>query len=253
MSHKIPLEMVQLLENIGRNAFFRLSNGILYTKFMDAFLEAVDEVTAEMISDNTYDLLINVNRYDGEFFITCRIDSDNIDMELEMPSSDFSDTEMSEIYSNLTMLSASTPVTPTKDHSKIIVRKHSPDGMLDINHSAIKLNCTQLYLKSKIPCTDYNYQEINGIKEIKEYYWSEDLIDRLCQIKSDGVRKEDVQYMAEECCHGDHKWADEILISLCRPISTSKNNGSLSQSLITRNKKTDTKSHRPTLNKKTRR
>ena len=253
MDTKIPLKIESLLYSLGINAFFRLSNGILYTKLTDAFLESVDEVSADMISDNNYDLIISSTMSDGNFMIICRIDSDNIDTEIEIPLSDFCDTEMAEIYRNFNLLSASTPVVTTQDPSKIIIRKKSPDGMLDINHSSSKLNCSQIYLKSKIPCTDYSYQEINGIKEINEYYWSEDFIDRLCKIKSNGVKTEDVQYMADECCHGDCKWAEEILISLCRPTSKPKDYSSLPQSLTTKNKKTDTKNHRPALNKKPRR
>lgn len=223
MNTEITLEIKSLLDSLGENASFRLSNGLLYTKLTDAFLEAVDEVAGEMISGNNYDILVRVAEYDDDIIINCQLDSDNIDQELEIKLSDLDADELSEIYSKINLLTASAPTISSP--SKIIIRMSSPHGMLDVNHSASKLNCSPLYLKSKIPCTDYSYQEVNGIKEIQEYYWSEDLIDRLFQIKSNGVKTADVQYMAEECCHGDYKWAEEILNSLVTPISTPKKDG----------------------------
>jgi hypothetical protein len=251
MSHKIQLEIESLLNSLGGNATFRLSKGILHRKLTEAFLEAVDEVTGEMISVSDYEIYVSVSEYDGEFIINCRLDSDNIDQEQEIRLSDLDAAELSEVHSKINLLSA--PISAVSSSQKNIIRKHSPDGMLNINHSASRLNCSQIHLKSKIPCTDYSYQEINGIKEIKEYYWSEDLIDRLCQIKENGVKTEDVQYVATECCHGDCKWAEEILNSLVPPISTQKDGRSAPQSLSKRNKNTDKRSHLSTLHKKSKR
>lgn len=227
MSHKIQLEIESLLNSLGGNATFRLSKGILHRKITEAFLEAVDEVTGEMISVSDYEICVSIAEYDGGFIINCRLDSDDIDQELEIKISDLDAAELSEVYSKINLLSS--PETTMTSQSKTITRKHSPDGMLNINHASSKLNCSQLHLKSKIPCTDYSYQEINGINEIQEYYWSLDLIDRLCKIKSNGVKTEDVKYIADECCHGDCKWAEEILHSLVSPISTAKGGRSAPQ------------------------
>ena len=109
--------------------------------------------------------------------------------------------------------------------------------MIDIHQASQKLGCSLNVLKSKIPCTDYTYLEIDGIKEIKEYFWSKELIDRLCHIKLNGVNTEDVKYIAEECCYGDYKWAQEILASLGRPNFTSKANGSLPNGIKNRSAK----------------
>ena len=106
--------------------------------------------------------------------------------------------------------------------------------MLDIHQASQKLGCSMNVLKSIIPCTDYSYREIDGKKEITEYFWSKKLIDRLCQIKMNGVEAEDVKYIADECCYGDCKWAEEILASLNRPISTHKVNGALPNGITKR-------------------
>lgn len=227
MNTKITSEIKSLLDSLGGNASFRVSKGILHKKLTEAFLEAVDEVTGEMISVSDYEISVSVSEYDGEVCINCRLDSDNINQELVIKLSDLDAAELSEVYSKINMLPASAPTITSP--SKTITKKHYPHGMLDINHSASKLNCSQIHLKSKIPCTDYSYEEFNGIKEIKEYYWSQDLIDRLCKIKSNGVKSEDVQYIADECCHGDHKWAEEILNSIVSPISIQKDGRSAPQ------------------------
>jgi hypothetical protein len=100
---------------------------------------------------------------------------------------------------------------------KTVVRKKLVTGMLNINEAAQAVGCTESFLKSRIPCSDYSYDEIDGKTKIKGYYWSQQLIDRLCQIKSGGAKPEDVEYVARECCHGDSKWAEEILASLAPP------------------------------------
>ena len=115
-------------------------------------------------------------------------------------------------------------VTP-QDGSKVIIRKRAVEGMLDMHQASQKLGCSLQFLKSKIPCTDYTYTEIEGKKEIQGYYWSRELMDRLCQIKSGGIKPEDLTYVTDTCCEGDRNWAEEILVLLGTPRSTPRGGG----------------------------
>lgn len=109
--------------------------------------------------------------------------------------------------------------------AKTIVRRRMADGMLTITQAAQGIGCSENFLKSRIPCTDYTYDEIDGKKIIRDYFWSQQLIDRLSQVKQHGVKAEDVKLIAEECCYGDCKWAEEMLASLARPKPGGKIDG----------------------------
>ena len=133
--------------------------------------------------------------------------------------------EISDLIEQLSRLIAAPPAVTTQDSARIIFRKKAVEGMLDIHQASQKLGCPLQFLKSKIPCSDYTYTEIEGKKEIQGYYWSRELIDRLCQIKSGGVKPEDLAYVADECCDGDRNWAEEILVALGTPRTAPKAGG----------------------------
>lgn len=83
--------------------------------------------------------------------------------------------------------------------------------------AAGRLKVTPEWLKSVIPCTEYSYEEIDGKKYIREYYWSRELIERLLKIRSTKTTPEDLQYVAKECCEGDMDWARDLIGRLKSP------------------------------------
>jgi len=76
---------------------------------------------------------------------------------------------------------------------------------------------TPQWLKSVVPCTDYSYDEIDGKKYIRDYFWSKELIENLFRIKGTKTTPEDLQYVAKECCEGDLDWARDLIARLKSP------------------------------------
>ncbi|GFO53968.1 hypothetical protein GMSM_09750 [Geomonas sp. Red276] len=83
--------------------------------------------------------------------------------------------------------------------------------------AAARLKVSPEWLKSVVPCSDYTYEEIEGKKYIRDYFWSRELIERLVKIKSNKTTPEDLQYVASECCYGDTDWAKELIARLKSP------------------------------------
>lgn len=83
--------------------------------------------------------------------------------------------------------------------------------------ASARLKVSPDWLKRVVPCTDYSYEEIDGRKYIREYYWSKPLIERLFKIKSTKTTPEDLQYVAKECCDGDMDWARDLIAKLKSP------------------------------------
>jgi len=77
--------------------------------------------------------------------------------------------------------------------------------------AANRLRVSPAWLKSVIPCTFYTYEEIDGRKKIKEYFWSRELIRLLHQLRSKKASAQEVEFIAEHCCEGDIAWSREII------------------------------------------
>lgn len=88
--------------------------------------------------------------------------------------------------------------------------------MYDVHQAAEKLKINETLLKSNVPCTDYTFREENGKKEITGYFWSQELIDRLVLIQTAPYSSEDLLYIADTCCNGDHRWAKDMVHILTR-------------------------------------
>lgn len=223
--------MIELLKKLGTDVTFRPDSGAFRSKLVETVIDAADEGCAELFSERNCDIMVSISsRTIDEGVIRFVVDSDRGEQSLECDLSVLNDREISDLTGQLSRLILEQSSPETHGAPKVIIRKNDT-GMLDIHQAAQKLGCSQIILKSKIPCTDYSWHEVNGKKEIKEYYWSKNLIDRLCHIKMNGVKTEDVKYIAEECCDGDYKWAEEILVSLGRPISMRNIDAALPKSI----------------------
>lgn len=245
--------MIDLLKKLGTNVTFRPEDGTFRSKLLETFIANTDEESAELFSARNCDIQVSVSSYAIEGGrIRFLVVSDLGEQTLECALSELNNYEISDFTKQLSQLVAEQPPSLTHDTPKAIIRKNV-NGMFDTHHAAQKLGCSQTFLKSRIPCSDYSYSEVNGKKEINEYYWSQHLIDRLCHIKINGATTEDVIYIAEECCDGDCKWAEEILVSLARPVSTSRSNDELKQGITRRPSKIISKGFTPANNRPTRR
>lgn len=214
--------MIELLKKLNTDFMFRPDDGAFRSKLAETVISNADEDCAELFSEHNCDILVSISGHTIEegvirYLVVSALGEQNLECALSVLNHDeFSDLE-EQLSRQVTLHSTRS----THGAQKVIIRKNVK-GMFCTHQAAQKLGCSQFFLKSKIPCTDYAYREVDGKKEINEYYWSINLIERLSQIKLNGAKTEDLKYVAEECCDGDCKWAEEILVSLGCPISTLK-------------------------------
>jgi hypothetical protein len=214
--------MIGLLKKLHADVSFRPDAGEFLSKLIEMAIDNAEEERAELFSAHNCDVQVSFSsRTIEEGTIRFLVVSDLGNQSLKCDLATLNGKETRDLAGQLSRLIAEQSPPKTLGAQKIIVRKNVT-GMLDSHHAAQKIGCSQIFLKSKIPCTDYTYREVDGKKEIIEYYWSNSLIDRLCYIKLNGVKTEDVENIAKECCDGDCTWAEEILLSLGCSESTPK-------------------------------
>jgi hypothetical protein len=211
--------MQELLANIRSDTRFRPDEGAFRTKLIKSFLGAADEEFVELFSDRSSDILVSVSKMTAEEgIIRFWVFSDLGEQTAECALSEMNDEEITDLTNHLSRL-VTEPQSPhqvsqTPPTPKVVVRKKPQEGMFGIQQVAQKLGRSQIIVKSTVPCSDYAYREVDGKKEITDYYWSQKLVERLCSCKLRGVTADDVTYIARECCDGDDAWAKEILVTL---------------------------------------
>jgi hypothetical protein len=206
------LKMDELLKNIKTEVTFRPDGSAFRSKLIETLLDKADKEFVDLFSESSSDILVSFSgKTVDDAVIRFRVVGDQGEQSLRFALTVLNVEECSDLTEQLSRLH--TQQSPPASHAtpKSIVRNKPVDGMVDIHLASRKLGCSPVFLKSRIPCTDYTYTEVDGKKEIKEYYWSQNLIDRLCHIKANGAKPEDLKYIAEECCDGDRTWAEEIL------------------------------------------
>ncbi len=228
------VSVYEILKKLAADVTFRPDDGAFRSKLAEMVIANADGEVAELFSESSSDISVSISRDTiEEGIIRFLVVGDLGELSLECAFTELDDDEHNDLAEQLSRLVAGQTPSVTHDTQKVIVRKNI-NGTLDVHQAAQKLGCSQTFLKSKIPCTDYSYLEVDGKTEIKEYYWSEILIDRLCNMKLNGAKAEDVQYVAKECCDGDCIWAEEILVSLGSPISKPKSDDAVKRAITKR-------------------
>jgi len=219
--------LTELMSKLHSDVTFRPDDGAFRSKLAEIVI-ADNAECAELFSESSCDISVGISgRTVNEGLIRFMVSSDQGENSLECPLAALNDDEIGDLDRQLSRIVAEQLPSVAQSSRKVVVRKKLVSGMLDISQAAERLGCSEGFLKSRIPCSDYSYDEVDGKTEIRGYYWSQQLIDRLCQIKSDGAKPEDVAYVAGECCHGDGKWAEEMLASLVPAKSKARTDGSL--------------------------
>jgi len=217
--------MIELLKNLVAAVTFRPDDGPFHTALLAKLLADADEERAELFSAGNCDIKVTISQHtQQEGFIRFQVVSDLGEQSLECDLAGLSAVESADLREQVLRQTPEHRPGVSGGSNKVIVRKASSIGMYTQQQSADKLGCSGDFLKNRIPCTDYSYDEIDGKKVLREYYWSQSLIDRLLQVKLAGVKPEDVKYIATECCYGDSTWAEELLSSL-RPKTSGHGSG----------------------------
>jgi len=218
--------MIELLKNLVAAVTFWPEEGPLRAVLVAKALAEADAERAELFSAENSDIKVAISRHtQEEGFFRFLVVSDLGEQSLVCELSGLSEPERADLREQLSRQTLEQRPVVSAGGAKVIVRKASASGMYTQQQAADKLSCSREFLKSRIPCTDYSYDEIDGKKELREYYWSQTLIDRLQKIKQAGAKPDDVSFIAAECCYGDTAWAEDLLASL-RPKADSPGSAS---------------------------
>lgn len=219
MTSQLLQSVTNQLNNLHGHAYFRVTDGHLKECLTGIMLDAVDGDLAEQLSDGRFDLEVSVGVQEGdsEATVDFRVDRPGVIYRADTLVSSLSEAALEDLARHLAHLAQETPVVEEKTEGGVIVRKHVDHDHHEKEAAAARLKVTPQWLKSFIPCTEYSYDEIDGKKYIREYYWSRDLIERLFRIKTTKATPDDVQYVAKECCDGDVDWARDLIARLKSP------------------------------------
>ncbi|WP_224982204.1 type 2 periplasmic-binding domain-containing protein [Geomonas agri] len=210
------------LDKLHGHAYFRVEEGTLKESLTGLILDVVEGDLAEQLASGSFDLEVSVGVQEGddEPTVDFRVDRPGVIYRSDAPISRLSVAALEDLARYLEHLvhqAQAAPVIGEKEAGGNIVRKKQDHDHHEKEAAAARLKVTPQWLKSVIPCTDYSYDEIDGKKYIREYYWSRELIERLFKIKSSKTTPEDLQYVAKECCDGDADWARDLIARLKSP------------------------------------
>ena len=219
MTSKYPGIISTLLEQLHGHGYFRPEAGPLKARLTEAVLAVLEEDVLEGLSEQPIDLEVSVGRQEGddEVVIGISVDLPGLSHASELPLKALADDALEDLAGYLARLVESSAPAVTAEEGKALLRKKMEADSHEQTAASARLKVTPQWLKSVIPCTDYSYDEIDGKKFIREYYWSKELIERLFKIKSSKTTPEDLQYVAKECCEGDLDWARDLIARLKSP------------------------------------
>ena len=219
MTSKSLETISNLLQQLHGHGYFRPESGPLKSRLTEAVLDSLEGDAVELFADQIIDLEVSIGRLEGE-------DQIGIDVKVQLPglthSSELSlaalaDDALEDLAGYLARLVEGAEPAEPGEPGKVLVRKKIDADSHEQGSASARLKVTPQWLRSVVPCTDYSYDEVNGKKIIREFYWSKELIERLFKIKSTKTTPEDLQYVAQECCEGDLEWARDLIARLKSP------------------------------------
>ena len=208
------------LAKLHGHAYFRVvEDGPLKEFLTQAILEAVEGEIVEELSERPFDLEVTIGQQegDGEPLIGYSLDHPSLVYRSEKCVSQLADPALEDLARYLARMVEQALPPETAAAGTNLVRKKQEHDHHEKEAAAARLKVSPQWLKSVVPCTEYSYDEIDGKKYIREYFWSRELIERLFKIKSTKTTPEDLQYVAKECCDGDLEWAKDLIARLKSP------------------------------------
>ncbi|HBG05830.1 MAG: hypothetical protein A2075_03360 [Geobacteraceae bacterium GWC2_58_44] len=207
------------LSSLHGHAYFRPQDGPLMKTLANELLDAVDGELAEQLSEGGFDLEVSISHQEGDSdpTVSFSVDRPGVAHTSKIAATQLNDGALEDLAGYLTRLvEESAPAEPAVA-GKTVLRKTPEGDHHEKGPASARLKVSAEWLKSVVPCTDYSYDEIDGKKYIREYFWSRDLIERLFRIKSTKTTPEDLQFVAQECCDGDLDWARDLIARLKSP------------------------------------
>ena len=207
------------LAKLHGHAYFRVEDGDLKESLTRVILDAVEGDLAEVLAEYPFDLEVNIGQQEGESepSLGYSVDRPGAAYRSEILLSRLPEPALADLARYLERLLQQAAPVDKAAGTTVVRKKQQEHDHHEKEAAAARLKVSPQWLKSVVPCTEYSYDEIDGKKYIREYYWSRELIERLFRIKSTKTTPEDLQYVAKECCDGDLDWARDLIARLKSP------------------------------------
>jgi hypothetical protein len=216
------LESIEaLLQQLHGHGYFRPQDGPLKSRLVDAVAAELEGDLVEDLARPGLDMEVSIGRHelDQEVCIDLKLQVHGRVFTCELALGALNGAELTDLEGCLGGLlqQPGAPAEAAEGAGKNILRKKVEGDYHEQGAAAARLKVTPQWLKSVVPCTDYSYDEIDGKKYIRDYFWSKELIENLFRIKSTKTTPEDLQYVAQECCEGDLDWARDLIARIKSP------------------------------------
>jgi len=219
MTVHVPSPITDLLQQLHGHGYFRPQPGPLRERLLQAVAASLKGEGDGRLADPGLDLEVSIGRPDSDEQVALgvKVNFAGTPQAAELPLTELSSAALEDLAEYLGRLveelaaqPKAAPVLPAAG-AKLEGDYHEQAA------AAARLKVTPQWLKSVVPCTEYTYDEIDGKKYIRDYYWSKELIERLVRIRSAKTTPEDVEFVASECCEGDQEWARDLIARLKSP------------------------------------
>ncbi|GFO61551.1 hypothetical protein GMST_38760 [Geomonas silvestris] len=219
MTAQAPTTIGTLLEQLHGHSYFRPGPGPLRERLCEALAATMKEEELGRLEDPALDLEVSVGRHEGadEIWLGARASLSGAAYSAELALEVLAEPALQDLTRYLAELLQAAPAPQVAEPGKAPQHPKLEGDYHEQAAAAARLKVTPQWLKSVVPCTEYTYEEIEGKKYIRDYYWSKELIERLFRIKSSKTTPEDLQYVASECCEGDQEWARDLIARLKSP------------------------------------
>jgi hypothetical protein len=216
MTSKLLQTINDHLAKLHGFAYFRPQEGPLGERLSRVVLDAMPE-EAELPHPLDLEVGIGKQEDESEATLELRVNGMELVKAPQVTLAALSDDELADLARYLAPIAEERAAEgrPAATASACIGENEA--GHHTQGSAAARLKVAPEWLKSVIPCTDYSYEEIEGKKYIREYFWSKELIERLVKIRSTKTTPEDLQYVTKECCEGDIDWAKDLIARLKSP------------------------------------
>ncbi len=213
-------ELIEIIDSLQSEPFFYVADGVLKEGLIARYM-AQEAAHAEILE---FELNVSIRLRRGEGSVPpgfdCHLETSDFQYQISLALADFADEERVELLEHLRPFHLAPGVKGGGSRKKIL-RKHKGGGLLNISAAAKGLGLSQRALKTLIPCSETRILSEGGARRIEEYYWDKGLIARfegiwLKHLERRGYNREDLAFIAENCCDGDRRWARDCITGFLR-------------------------------------
>lgn len=211
-----PREIIlQRINELNCDVFCYLHDGPLKSLLLERYLDEPDSLSDMMEFDFDASLQIKKTSETSTDEIILRLEFNDFLYQTALNAATLTVDQYDELRM-IIQLHCPDQATRSCAPSKNIVRKKHGNNLLNIAQAAQAIGVSQRKIKEIIPCSEMRIVDNGPTKSIEGYYWDQRLIQRLSLLnkqQQQGIRytNDDINFIAENCCEGDIKWAQDTI------------------------------------------